>query len=218
MNDYICPTQNTYFAKKEDMKNGNLIWNSILTILVGVLLFFQLKPSSKKNNVIAPKSDSSSTGFKIAYFEMDSVEANYDMVKDVKGEIVAKNNELTKNIADLDSKYKAKYEALAAKNYTSQDEHDKAQDELQQYASSLKGQKDDYEQKYQDFVMRKNLAVKGRIEDFLKQYNSNREYAYIISYEVGLFYYRDTAYNITRDLIKGLNEDYKNKKGKQEQK
>jgi len=218
LNDYICPTQNAYFAKKEDMKNGNLIWNSILTILVGILLFFQLKPSPKKNTIVAPKGDSSHTGFKIAYFEMDSVEAHFDMVKDVKGEIVTKNNELTKNIADLDNKYKTKYEALASKNYTSQEEHDKAQDELQQYAESLKGQKDDYEQKYQDFVMRKNLAVKGRIEDFLKQYNSNHEYAYIISYEVGLFYYRDTAYNITGDLIKGLNEDYRNKKGKQEQK
>ena len=31
----------------------------------------------------------------------------------------------------------------------------------------------------------------------------------IISYEPGLFYYKDTAYNITEDLVKGLNEKYK---------
>jgi outer membrane protein len=144
--------------------------------------------------------------------EMDSVEAHFDMVKTVKDEIGAKNNELEKNVNDLDGKYKAKYESLAAKTYTTQEEQEKAQEELRQYAENLKLQKDDYEQKYQDFVMRKNLAVKTRIEDFLKKFNSDNRYSYIISYEIGLFYYRDTAYNITNQLIKGLNEDYRNNK------
>lgn len=198
------------------MKNGILIWNGILTLIIGVLLFFHFKPATKSKNASFVKTDTASNSFKIAYFEMDSVEAHFDMVKDVKNEIVSKNNELSKNVSDLDNKYKEKYDALASKNYTTQEEHEKAQDELQRYAETLKAQKDDFEQKYQDFVMRKNLAVKGKIEDFLKQFNKNKEYAYIISYEVGLFYYRDTAYNITNTLINGLNQEYKTKKSKPE--
>jgi len=31
-------------------------------------------------------------------------------------------------------------------------------------------------------------------------------------YERDQFYYKDTAYNITAEIIKGLNEQYKNKK------
>ena len=54
--------------------------------------------------------------------------------------------------------------------------------------------------------------MKKKIEDFLTEYNKDKNYSYIVSYEQGLFYYKDTAYNITDDVIKGLNEQYKNKK------
>ncbi len=197
-----------------------LIWNGLLTLGLGTLLFLHFIPSGKTSaaRVYAGNDSASTKSFKIAYFEMDSVEAHFDMVKAVKDEIGAKNNELEKNVGDLDGKYKAKYESLAAKTYTTQEEQEKALVELRQYAETLKQQKDDYEQKYQDFVMRKNLAVKTRIEDFLKKFNSDSRYSYIISYEIGLFYYRDTTYNITNQLIKGLNEDYRSNKPAPEKK
>ncbi|HUM98630.1 MAG TPA: OmpH family outer membrane protein [Chitinophagaceae bacterium] len=196
-----------------------LIWNGLLTLGLGTLLFMQFKPSGKSRATpVNSGNDSVTKSFKIAYFEMDSVEAHFDMVKTVKDEIGAKNNELEKNVGDLDGKYKSKYESLASKTYTTQEEQEKAQEELRQYAETLKLQKDDFEQKYQDFVMRKNLAVKTRIEDFLKKFNSDSRYSYIISYEIGLFYFRDTTYNITNQLIKGLNEDYRNNKPAPEKK
>jgi outer membrane protein len=85
---------------------------------------------------------------------------------------------------------------------------------LRELGESLKGQKQDIDQKYQEFLMRKNLDIKKKIEDYLKEYNKTRNYSYIISYEQGLFYFRDTAYNITADIIKGLNEFYKPGKSK----
>jgi outer membrane protein len=87
-----------------------------------------------------------------------------------------------------------------------------AQQDLKILSDKLKGQKQELDQEYQDFVMRRNLTVKKKIEDFLAEYNKTKNYSYIVSYEQGLFYYKDTAYNITNDLIKGLNELYKDKK------
>jgi len=43
----------------------------------------------------------------------------------------------------------------------------------------------------------------------LQEYNKSHSYTYIVSYEQGLFYYKDSVNNITADLIKGLNERYK---------
>ena len=60
--------------------------------------------------------------------------------------------------------------------------------------------------------MTKQNEIKTKIENFLKDYNKTRNYSYIISYEQGLFYYRDTAYNITTDVVKGLNDFYKDPK------
>ncbi|RZL97245.1 MAG: hypothetical protein EOO88_62755, partial [Pedobacter sp.] len=78
------------------MKNGLLIWNIVLTLAVGYLLFTLLGKKGtggKQVDKIAVKGDSAAPAFKIAYFEMDSVETNFDMVKDVKGEISKKDEE-----------------------------------------------------------------------------------------------------------------------------
>ena len=55
--------------------------------------------------------------------------------------------------------------------------------------------------------------VRNKIEDFLKQYNKDKGYAFILSYEPGfMLYYKDSAYDITSDVINGLNAEYKAKK------
>ena len=54
-----------------------------------------------------------------------------------------------------------------------------------------------------------NEQAISKIEAYLQEYNKNHNYTYIVSYEQGLFYYKDSVNNITADLIKGLNERYK---------
>jgi outer membrane protein len=55
--------------------------------------------------------------------------------------------------------------------------------------------------------------LRKQVEEYLKDYNKSKKYAYILSYEPGfIIYYKDSAYNITGDLITGLNEQYKSKK------
>ena len=192
------------------MKNGLLIWNVVLSLVAGLLLFLQF--SHKKNSTgtgkIPAKDTTTSNQFRIAYFEMDSLEANFNVVKDVKAEINAKETEYSNSLNRLDQTYKNKFNEYAEKNMT-QEETEAAQNVLKQLGESLKSQKQDIDQNYQDFIMRKNLDIKKKIEDYLKVYNQEKNYSYIISYEQGLFYFKDTAYNITGDIIKGLNEYYK---------
>jgi outer membrane protein len=93
-----------------------------------------------------------------------------------------------------------------------QADYEKAQVELKQLEDRLKNKRQELDQQYQDFVMRSQLSLKKSIEEFIAGYNKEKQYSYIVSYEQGLFYYKDTIYNITADLIKGLNDEYKNKK------
>ncbi len=193
------------------MKNGLFIWNVVLSLVAVFLLFLQFGP--KKNSTgkgkIQTKDTTTGNQFRMAYFEMDSVEANFNVVKDVKAEINAKDIEYNNSLNKLDQIYKDKYNEYAQKGSMTQEETEAAQNVLKQLGESLKNQKQDLDQKYQDFVMRKNLDVKKKIEDYLKVYNKEKNYSYIISYEQGLFYFKDTAYNITADVIRGLNEYYK---------
>ena len=199
------------------MKNGLLIWNIVLTLIAGYLLFSQFKsrketdPPALRN--ISRDSVTLHAPFRIAYFEMDSVENNFQMVKDVQAEISQKEKEYNNDLAKLDYTYKTRYESYQQKAATmSKDDYEKAKIDLKQLEDQLKGQKQELDQEYQDFVMHRQLGLKTTIADFLKDYNKSKDYSYIIVYERDLFYYKDTAYNITADVIKGLNEMYKSKK------
>ncbi|HKC36228.1 MAG TPA: OmpH family outer membrane protein [Chitinophagaceae bacterium] len=200
------------------MKNGLLIWNIVLTLIAGYLLFSHfnsrkradkpaLKPSPKDTSFAAYPP------FRIAYFEMDSIESNFQMVKDVQAEINLKEKEYNNDLAKLDYSYKNRYESYQQKAATmSKDDYEKAKIDLKQLEDQLKAQKQELDQEYQDFIMHRQLGLKTTIAEFLKEYNKSRDFSYIIVYERDLFYYKDTAYNITSDVIKGLNEMYKGKK------
>ena len=196
------------------MKNGLLVLNVVLTLAVGYLLVMQF--SKKKNITATGKSNGTDTlsiasPFRIAYFEMDSIEANFLMVKEIKADISKKEEDYNYKLNQIDQTYKDKYQGYLSQNLTPA-QSEAAQNDLRQTAETLKNQKQQLDQQYQDFVMRSNLKLKNKVEEFLKEYNKTKKYSYIVSYEQGLFYYKDSAYNITADVIRGLNEDYKTKK------
>lgn len=199
------------------MKNGLLAWNVVLTIIVGYLLFSHFFKKSDKvetaGRVSTKGVPADSSTFSIAYFEMDSIENNLDMVKAVKAEIAKKDEEYNSGLSQIDYTYQKKLQEYQQKSSTmTQADYEKAQADVRQLEQTLKGRKQELDQQYQDFVMRRNLSVKKKIEEFLAQYNKDGKYSYIVAYEQGLFYYKDTAYNITNDLIRGLNLEYKNEK------
>jgi len=197
------------------MKNGIVIWNVLLTLLGGYLLFAQLNKKGGASSGKKETGDSLSqhTSFRIAYFEMDSIEAHFDMVKDVKSEIEGKEKEYSNNLSQLDMTYRKKIEEYRQKQSTmTQGDFEKAQMELKQLEDVLKGRKQDIDQQYQEFVTRRQLSIKKKIEEFIAEYNKDRTYSYILANEPGIIYYKDTSLNITPDVIRGLNDSYKKEK------
>ncbi len=194
------------------MKNALVIWNVVLTGLVAFLLFslFSNKKATK-TSLTATGKDSLSVDrpFRIAYFEMDSVESSFDMVKDIKAEVSKKDEEYNKGLSQLEYTYRKKIQEYQQKGESmTQADYEKAQIELRQLEERLKGQRQTLDQQYQEFVTKRNLSLKKTIEDFIAIYNKEKYYSYIIVYDSGLFYYKDSAYDITADVIKGLNEMY----------
>ena len=200
------------------MKNGLVIWNVVLTLVLGYLVITHFskkasKEGSKGIASVAMDSGSKGVGTRIAYFEMDSIEAHFEMVKDVQAEIQGKEKEYTGGLGQLDATYRKKIQDYQQKQSTmTQDDYQKAQQDLKQLEEVLKGKKQELDQSMQDFQARKMLSLKKEIEAFIAKYNQSKTYAYIMAYEPGLFYYKDTTYNITADVIRGLNEEYKSKK------
>jgi outer membrane protein len=202
-----------YFAQKDCMNRGLLISNIVLFVLTGVLFYLHLAPGKKPDiKAAVNKAAEPEKEFKIAYFEMDSLENSFSMVKEVKAELGKKEDAITNELTRLQKSYRDKATMYQGQAQTmTQVQSEMATRDMMQMEQSMQSRKQALDQEYQDFYMRKMRDVKAKIEDYLKDYNQLKGYSYIFAYEPGLFYYRDTAYNITDDLIKGLNETYKKK-------
>ena len=113
----------------------------------------------------------------------------------------------------LEKSYQKKISEWQKKAPTmSQTESQQAQQEYAQMQQNYNLRK----QTLQESLMKNNEDLKAdirkKIEDYLKEYNKEKGYNYIISYEANSFIYiRDTANNITDDLVSGLNASYKKK-------
>ena len=194
------------------MNRGLLLLNVLLLVLVGVLFYLHFSSTKKEAPKALVSAVPAEKEFRIAYFEMDSLEASFAMVKDVKSELARKEEAINTELARLEKTYRDKanhYQGQAAT--MSQVQSEMATRDMMQLQQTMQNRKAALDQEYQDFYMRKMRDVKTKIEDYLKDYNSQKGYSYIFAYEPGLFYYRDTAYNITDDVVKGLNQLYKKK-------
>jgi outer membrane protein len=195
------------------MKNGLIIWNVVLSVIAGFLLFRQFAPSRYKGDkVLTHKLEDKDCKFRMAYFEMDSVSANYEMVKQVKAELSKKEEEGNAEMDGLSKRLQSRltyFQDQAREGKLSQTQSDSVNQELNRMNEDLKLRRQQLDQEYNDLMVRKQNEIKGKIEEYLKEYNKAKNFSYIVSYEQGLFYYKDTIYNITADVVKGLNESFK---------
>ena len=124
---------------------------------------------------------------------MDSVENNFYMVKEMKAELNKKEDAISNELSRLEKDFRAKgneYQSKAESMTAVQGEM--ANKDMMQMQQQIQSRKQALDQEYQDFLMRKTREVKGKIEDYLKIFNSDKRYSYIVAYEPGLFYFRDT--------------------------
>lgn len=197
------------------MKNFTIGLNIALVIAVAVLFYLQFSSGgSSKPGVVSGSKEVPQGNFKIAYFEIDSIEAHFTYYKEVSNSIQAKAQENGKQLNQLKEAFAAKYQDLQRSAQTmTQAEVNSKQQELMQMEKTYNSKEQMMNNEMQDESMKKMLDVRQKISDYLKEYNTSKGYAFIVgnNSESLAFYYKDSAYDITTDVIKGLNEKYKKK-------
>ena len=170
-------------------------WLSILSlVLIGLLYYFHFThvDFEKFKFVTRPVDTSSKGGLRMAYFEMDSVDQNYEYAKFIRENLRKKEEGPVLSQADNDA-INRQYQGM-----------------LQEYNNRQKQLQDEYEaEKYKMYA-----DANKKIQEYLKQFNKDKGYNYIIADQANLFYYKDSVYNITTELVKGLNSQYQLEKKK----
>ncbi len=200
------------------MNKGLLALNIILLVAVGILFFLFF---TKKNDpVIGKKVDVASVDSlprwqhtPVAYFDMDSVEANFTEFKKMQTEVVAREARINDSISQMRAAFQSYYMKLQSQSANlTQRQRDSLGNELAQMDMDIKNRASEMNQTYQGYYMTKQKEIIDKIKNYCKEFNKDRKYSYIIAREPGLFYYTDTAYNVTSELLKGLNAFYAKKK------
>lgn len=197
------------------MKQLFIALNIVLLVLVAILFYLHFDAKNKFAKTAASEQKATPTtaqSLQIAYFEMDSVQANYDYFKDIISQLKKKENAMNAELAGLERTYQQKVNAWQQKGKNMTEiEMNAAQKENAQMQQNYQLRKQALEEGYTRQSIEFKKTIKEKIEDYLQEYNKNKNYTYILSYEPEFIYYRDTAMNITKDLVNGLNAEYKKK-------
>lgn len=190
---------------------------SVLALLgVGVLFYLNFSQQKKSETPSVQQVSKESKDFKVAYFDIDSLQEKYEYFKDVSGEIRAKESNINAQLNSLQDSYQKRLKELQEKGPTmTQAEGEAAQREYAQMQQKYQQRQIAMEQELKKHQIDVMTSVRNKIENYLKEYNKQKGYAFILSYEPGfMLYYRDSAYDITNDVIEGLNRQYKVEKEK----
>jgi outer membrane protein len=204
------------------MKSGLVVMNIILLLAVGVLFYLQLS-SRKVHTTTADKTEKSNpnpadvvpsqNGCKIAYFEMDSVAANFQKAKEMKTELEKKEDKINEQMGRLQNNYQQKFVYLQQHGSTMTNAQvESARTDLAQLEQSIKDTKSSLDQEYNNYYVQAQQEILSMIRKFCSEYNKDKKYAIIVSNEPGLIFYKDSTLDITADLLRGLNEMYQKKK------
>ena len=198
------------------MNKGLLALNIVLLIGVGVLFFLFFNKKDNTSSVTPTRTDPDSVVQEqtpVAYFDMDSIEANFVLWKQVQAEVVKREAGINDTINQMRNGFQNYYQKLQAQSANlSPRQKDSLGNELAQMDAEIKNRTSELNQKYQTYFMTRQQEIVTKIKNYCKEFNKDKKYSYIIAREPGLFYYTDTAYNVTSELLKGLNAFYGKKK------
>lgn len=145
----------------------------------------------------------------VAYVDIDTVEAYYEYFKEKKAELEKKqqsiDNELQANVRALQNEA-ADFQRRASS--MTQAEGEAMQRALYNKQQQLEGKAQNMRSQYAEQENKFNEDLQKRLNDFLTKFNSDKRFAYILSYRTGAsnILYKDSKYDITSEVIKGLNE------------
>lgn len=203
------------------MKRITLISNTLLTIAV-VGIFSSCNSKSGENQATSTKENPANTQltstFSAAWVNIDTLLNNYDMYFDMRKELEDSGRKLE---AELNGKTRdfekqaVDFQDKVQKQLVTRSQAQQMQTELQGKEQELYRLRDELRGQLAEEEQVKLRQIHQSITEYLVVYNKNKGYHVILSSTFGgPLLYGHPALDITRDVIKGINEKYISEKKK----
>jgi outer membrane protein len=209
------------------MKNLSFTLNAALLVAVGILYYLHFsknKPLVQKENPTAIETSlvrdttRSSENAKMpssyaVYVNTDTLFKYYDFYKKAKTDFESKKEKME---AELNAKGKAlekKYmeaQQKAQSGTMTQEQMQATEQNLTKEQQDLMQLKQDQERKLMDENEKLVEILNSKISNFLKEQSKSNNYKFVFGYSNGgELLYGDDSLDITKQLIEGLNKEYK---------
>jgi outer membrane protein len=190
--------------------------NSLLFCGVASAMFFascdnkKTTESDKKAATTQTAPATAPTG-KIAYVDMDTLEAKYDYLKAKKSELEKKTAALDAEVGKMAQNLQNEYAAFQKKAQAgtlTQAEGEAGQKRLGEMQQNIETRR----QTLGAQLMKEQEAftkdLQSKLDAYLLKYNADKGYDYILSYaKGGSILFANKALDITADVIKGMNAE-----------
>ena len=161
-----------------------------------------------------PAADSASaSGLKIAYVEVDSLMTQYDFAKDYSVTLQKKSNNARNTLTQKGNALQAAVNNFQQKlnnnGFTSREQAASQQAAIERQQRDLQELQARLENELATETATFNEALRDSLQNFLKAYNNDKKYDMILSKAGDNILMANQKFDITNDVINGLNKRYK---------
>lgn len=187
----------------------------IRSAAVVALMSLVVASCNKQAPKVEGKSASTNTanaGMKIAYIEVDSIMSQYKFCKEYSL-ILEKKSQNIQNTVNAKGRSlqaaAAKFQQDIQNNKYTQQQAEAVQAGLQKQNADLQALQQRLGAEFQAETEKFNKALRDSIQHYLAVYNKDKKFSLILSKAGDNILYADKTYDITNEVIAGLNKAYK---------
>ena len=185
--------------------------NILYTLAIAGLMASCNNAGSKMDE--QPAAGGSTTGMKIAYVEVDSLMTQYDFAKDYSVTLEKKSNNARNTLTQKGNALQAAVNNFQQKinnnGFQSREQAAGVQAAIERQQRDLQELQARLENELASETAKFNVALRDSLQNFLKAYNQDKHFDLILSKAGDNLLWADKKFDITNDVINGLNKRYK---------
>lgn len=153
------------------------------------------------------------SGMKIAYVEVDSLMTQYNFAKDYSVTLQKKSNNARNTLTQKGNQLQAAVnnfqQKLQSNGFQSREQAASVQAAIERQQRDLQELQARLENELANETQKFNMALRDSLNSFLTSYNKDKKYDMILSKSGDNILFANQKYDITQDIINGLNKRYK---------
>jgi outer membrane protein len=169
--------------------------------------------SPKMDDQPAAADSANGAALKIAYVEVDSLMTQYEFCKDFTLVLEKKSNNarntLTQKGQQLQNAMANFQQKLNNNGFTSREQAESQQAAIQRQQNDLQQLQARLENELANETATYNEGLRDSLQHFLAKYNKDKKYDFILTKQGDNILYANKRFDITADVINGLNKAYK---------